>query len=414
MKPSGAHRLGRAAPLLSVALLVWACEDDPVERGLEIVERDSAGVTIVENPPLDEAAEFARVDPIPLVEIGSLDGPADYQLYLVRDAHRYPDGRLAIANGGSHEVRFYDEDGRYLHAVGGQGDGPGEFQNVASLWSRPGDTLWAYDSRHRSFTVLDPTGTFVRTATIRGEGVFFPNGVFEDGAVLGQAFQVFVAGEARAGALRLPVTISVYGPHEGGETPLGEWPGSEMFVSTAGRRMAVRGLVFGRQLFAIVAADRAVIGSSDERAFELVGRDGTVERIARVGGPLDPVPDGAFDRYVEETLATSEGDDLRRMWADLFAGMPRHDTYPAFEALRADSEGRIWMADYRGPGEEVRLWTVFRPDGWMLGRVRTPDGLRLLEIGDDYIIGVSRDELEVERVRVHGLEISSTARRRRG
>ncbi len=83
--------------------------------------------------------------------------------------------------------------------------------------------------------------------------------------------------------------------------------------------------------------------------------------------------------------------------------MPRHETYPAFSVIRADAEGRIWLADYRAPEEERRLWTVFSPDGHALGRVQTPDGLNVLEIGSDYVIGLIRDDLEVEHVRLHAL-----------
>lgn len=401
---------GGARVLVAACATVAACGGASDDGRLEIVERDSAGVTIVENPPVAEAAGFGIVEAVPMAEIGTLEGDAPYQLYLVRDVHRFPDGRLAIANGGSNEVRFYDAAGEYLGAVGGQGDGPGEFQSLASLWARPGDTLWAYDSRHRSFTVIGPAGSFVETLPFGGGDVFrFPAGVFADGAVLGQALQVFRAGQARSGAQRAPVEITLSAPGKWREeTVLGEWPGSEMFVSSTSDLMAVRGLVFGRQLFAAVSDDRAAVGTNDARSFRLLARDGTLERISRVAGPLDPVPDGAFDRYAEEVFAAPDGEHLREMWAGMFEEMPRHDTYPAFEAMRADAAGRVWLADYRGPGDEARWWTVFDSDGRMLGRVRTPDGLRVLEIGTDYVAGVVTDELEVERVRVHALRISET------
>ena len=39
-----------------------------------------------------------------------------------------------------------------------------------------------------------------------------------------------------------------------------------------------------------------------------------------------------------------------------------------------------------------------------MARVETPPGLRLLDVGEGYVPGVIRDELEVERVRLHRLE----------
>ena len=47
---------------------------------------------------------------------------------------------------------------------------------------------------------------------------------------------------------------------------------------------------------------------------------------------------------------------------------------------------------------------VFDPDGIWLGTVATPRGLRVTEIGTDYVVGVWRDELDVEYIRVYDLE----------
>jgi len=393
----------RAVGLLAAGALLAGCGG--AGGGPSIVERDSAGVTIVENPPLDGASMFAGVGPTPLVEIGALEGEPEYQLFDVRDAHRFADGRLAIANGGSYQIRFYDPSGRYRRSVGGEGDGPGEFRSIYALHPRPADSLWVFDTRHWSFIVLDSAGAFVRTWSFgSGNGFRFPRGVFPDGTALVQGVQLFTAGETSSGLQRTPVDIALFAPDGTPAGSLGERPGNEMFVWTANAGMAVRGLAFGRQLFTVVAGDRAVIGSNDERSFAVVRRTGDIERIVRVAGPLDPVEPGDFDRYVEEMLASSESDELRRMWRDMFDAMPRHDTYPAYSEIRADHAGRVWVADYRPPGEERRMWTVFDPEGRMLGRVRTPDDLRVLEIGEDYILGVARDELDVEHVRVFGLE----------
>lgn len=59
----------------------------------------------------------------------------------------------------------------------------------------------------------------------------------------------------------------------------------------------------------------------------------------------------------------------------------------------------------RGSGlaSEPVEWHVFHPDGNLLGTVRTPAGLRVLEIGADYVLGVARDGLDVEQVLVYGL-----------
>ena len=45
----------------------------------------------------------------------------------VDDAFRLGDGRLVVANGGSHELLVFDEAGNYLTKWGQKGEGPGDF-----------------------------------------------------------------------------------------------------------------------------------------------------------------------------------------------------------------------------------------------------------------------------------------------
>ena len=52
------------------------------------------------------------------------------------------------------------------------------------------------------------------------------------------------------------------------------------------------------------------------------------------------------------------------------------------------------------------VWTVFNPEGRVLGFVETPAGLDIYEIGEDYILGLATDELGVEYMQVWALERS--------
>ena len=67
--------------------------------------------------------------------------------------------------------------------------------------------------------------------------------------------------------------------------------------------------------------------------------------------------------------------------------------------------GYLWVEEYEFPGEKRDgvLWTVFDPEGRVMGFVETPEGVRVFEIGADYLLGTVRDELGVEYVRVWGL-----------
>ena len=83
--------------------------------------------------------------------------------------------------------------------------------------------------------------------------------------------------------------------------------------------------------------------------------------------------------------------------------IPLPDRLPAYEQIILDLAGNLWMAEYLVL-DETPLWQVFSPKGIWLGEVTMPPGGRISEIGQDYVLGTWRDEMDVETVRMYGLE----------
>jgi hypothetical protein len=81
---------------------------------------------------------------------------------------------------------------------------------------------------------------------------------------------------------------------------------------------------------------------------------------------------------------------------------PNRKTLPSYSELRVDQEGNLWVREAALPDEQSR-WTVFDSRGQMLGSVLMPSGLIITEIGTDFIIGIWRNDLEVEYVRIYDL-----------
>ncbi|MYI07306.1 MAG: hypothetical protein F4059_08345 [Gemmatimonadetes bacterium] len=85
---------------------------------------------------------------------------------------------------------------------------------------------------------------------------------------------------------------------------------------------------------------------------------------------------------------------------------PVAEHFPAFASVMSDRVGHLWVEEYEAIGEEMdgALWTVFDPNGHVLGFVETPGGLEIFEIGEDYILARVVDELGVESVQLWPLE----------
>jgi len=88
--------------------------------------------------------------------------------------------------------------------------------------------------------------------------------------------------------------------------------------------------------------------------------------------------------------------------------MPLVEAFPAFASVRVDRLGYLWVREYRLPGEQHRLWTVFDPEGRILGLVEMPGSFSVEEIGEDYILGTRDDDLGIEYVESWPLDRSGS------
>ena len=133
--------LGVAAVSVCTARAGCGNEDPPSVR---TQTRDSAGVTIVESTALPErGAGGWTLNQAPFLTIGTFEGDTLYQLYQVSGAIRLPDGRFAVSDNGSFQLRIFGPDGTFQRSWGREGEGPGEFQSIRVMGVLEPDTLVA-------------------------------------------------------------------------------------------------------------------------------------------------------------------------------------------------------------------------------------------------------------------------------
>jgi hypothetical protein len=138
-----------------------------------------------------------------------------------------------------------------------------------------------------------------------------------------------------------------------------------------------------------------------------------LERIIRSVPPRDiTVTDELKERYF---------DAERRRYAEFRARNPRvgdeaslerrlaqtqfPPTIPAHaNRMHADALGHLWLQEYVLDQDAGHRWMVFDTDGRWLGSVDTPARFTVSEIGADYVLGVWRDSLDVQHVRLYRLD----------
>lgn len=393
--------LGRLAAALGAAVVVASCGtagDTPADAASTV--RDSAGVRVVENARPEWPDDGGWTVGDPTLTIG---GGADDDLFSVAGAALLPDGRVAVAVAGTSQVRIYGGDGSLERAWGGAGDGPEEFRLMARMGRAGGDTLWVHDYGHSRITWLDPDDGFLGALTLAPAlSAGMVTGRRSDGSfVMGQMWGTPPPGETvPEGLARDPAAYVAYGADGAPLDTLARVPGREVMHRREGERMTMGSVPFAHHASDALLGDDLVVGDQVSRSFQVRGPAGVISVVRWTGGSLAL---GATDvrDWTEAAVADapeSERPSVRAWYTDL----PWPETRPAYGRFFPDPTGALWVADYAARGEPSR-WEIFDAQGRWLGGVEMPSGFRLLEVGPDHVLGVVKNELDVERVELRPL-----------
>ncbi len=386
--------------------LLAACTQNSVDHRPQVQITDSLGITIVDNDVLS-LSDACQINEIPRVSIGESDGNESYLLHRVFGALKLSSGRIAIANRGSNELRIFDSRGSFLYAAGGKGAGPGEFQNIFSLWSTLGDTIWVGDYRPWEYEVFDSDGQFVRQVRPRPQYTNPPErmGLLDDGkAILAvstnqpRKFEpVYLAFLLHDSDGALVDTLTVvenghWGQIEDDPTSPLLYPLFESFAQFASRGQQIT-IGQGRK------AELMVFQLRPEFYLEKIIRWNTTDRnIQR--SEIDIEYDKIRDRYatLDEALRTQLVAPL------VHPSRPIADIKPSFDDLVIGADGSYWVKQFQSlKYPEKANWLRFDKSGQFSCHLVIDSELEVYEFGSKYILGKLEDE--VERVLEYNLTL---------
>ncbi|HEX8695324.1 MAG TPA: hypothetical protein VF746_23130 [Longimicrobium sp.] len=392
--------------LLIACLVPAACDRGVDARGSSVV-RDSADVRIVESAaPAWDSASAWRVADTPSVVIGVEDGPPEYLLDNVKAAVRLSGGRIAVANGGTGEIRIYAAAGEHAATLGRRGSGPGEFEGLDRLWAAGGDTLIAYDAIQRRFTVFAPDGRVAATLplpVVEGRpGATLLLGRFADGSVLVKA-GAELSPDTREGLDRREATYARAALDGSPVRKLGSFFDGEAYYVKDGPGVSAYARPFAPAPQTAVGGDAFYYSAADAFEVRRFRPDGRLEAVFRKRQEPVAVTDEDVREYREQMLEGVSGPDRARL-ERVLASIPFPDRKPAHGRMLVDAEGSLWVLETKADDDPRFRWSVFDPDGVWLGTVEVPAGFRVLEVGADYVLGVRQaPDTGIEEVRVYPL-----------
>jgi hypothetical protein len=344
------------------------------------------------------------LSPEPVVDIGGGDREEE-QLFRVVDALRLSDDRIVVANGGTNEIRFYGPGGAFLSASGGEGEGPGEFRRLGAVRRLRSDSLFAQDTRLYRSSVFDGQGRFIRTVQPQASrGRSNIDIVFDDGMMLGSSVVRLRAADVELGLFRMAFTFYRFDGAGDLVDTLGVYPGFQLYiVPSQGGRLSTYSHPLSRATYFQFLPDGYYVADNDTYEVRKYAPDGKLQQIVRRLRAQVQVESHHMETLRERALAAVTDDDQRRRREQFYRDMPVPETFPAYSGIALSVEGYLWVREYDLPGTEANDWSVFDAEGTLRGTLGLPPRFQPLDIGSDYVLGLWRDEDDVEHVRMYEL-----------
>jgi len=325
------------------------------------------------------------------LRIGEVEGEDPYLFTWVPSVATDPDGRVIVIDQGSHQVRVFDRDGRFLFHFGGPGEGPGEMEwPPCCAGFAPDDRLWVRERfRYHAF-VLDEGGARYEEGLIRRTGHRSAPITFDSTGRLIDVGSIVVGGRLVGARFHMGPGTAVDTVHVG--TVEEQLTGRAWF--TEGRMMTLVEQPYGpRWLVAHGPGGAWGVASSSEYSVTLHQPDGNTLQI---DGPPGPGP--ALTTSERDSAQADLDDQLERLRGGAPFGVPDHK--PPLANIFFDRGGRLWVEKTAVRGDEMREADVY-DEGVLVARYRWP---RHVDLGHlpwvtaSALYGTTRDELDVVRV----------------
>ncbi|MFT5144378.1 MAG: hypothetical protein ACI84D_003012 [Thalassolituus oleivorans] len=373
--------------LISLVSLVFAC-----------------GCKGDQTPAAIRSPDSPRLLGAPRIVIGDSDTLPGHLLHRVGGGALLADGNLAISVSGSHEVRWFDQQGEFLFASGSQGSGPGEFGQFSSmrLWALSDGSVIVDDSPSRRYHKFAADGGLVWTRTVslplRLDGSVWLEGVFADtGALIGVSVAGHLAGNP-GDLIRSEFRVFSLSP-DGSFSHM--WPSLQSRTRIVNEANGVthypflpfsaQELVTGGpsgEMFLLRQGDRLTRIDSLGMEFPVSGWNPTRQRITP-------------DMIVGQRDVTLNSVSARRrpLYESLYADdLPLPEYLPVGSALLWAAPGRLYVEHYRAYGDSsaVRV-DVIDVDVGLVATLEVPNLTRILDVSATHLLGL-RTESGVEQV----------------
>lgn len=351
-----------------------------------------------------------RLSAEPILSIGMLEGPNEYLLAGINAGARLADGSVVVSDRQHFRVQRFSARGEHLWSRGREGEGPGEFEYVRiAEGCASEESIVVYDIWTTRVYVFDGEGDLVNEYRFLYNGVPLRDFACAPGGGLGFLGSSVGMGDEGVEPGELYRELLSLGSAELGSTATvtlrERIPSSEQRLLGPGSAMP--GSIWAHEVVFAATDEGVWLGTSEDYEVELLGWTGeTLRRIRWEGADL-AVTQGDVDRY-RDALEERYRDDDDPGWRARFESTWEWESeivpekFPAYDRLLVGDDGVLWVRDYIRPGERNE-WFGFDGEGRWVRTLVLPARTHLLDVGDEWALVRTRDDLGVQRVEVRGM-----------
>lgn len=401
---SGFARLGLLSQSGLYGLMLSACGSG---RDISpVVVRDSGNVEIIDidrdNTPIGPS-----ISSQPEWVISDADG---LPLYGIADALYSDDGVVLIAEASTQQLIRVDIQSGESTRWGGAGDGPAEFRGLSGVFRTNERQIAAFDRIRRRYVTFDDSLRLIGESQL------------PDVNAAGSSLRLLapVTGPMFLAA----ITNFAHDQRQGvyrGSAPLirlNQPIDTVAFLngrSTFSESGVIGGVIFGYTTLVSAGANGIWTGDTSDQEIRLWTDQNVPHTIIRWSSSAPRLVTARRSRELWDRIGAALPSEQKGQLKEMQDRMVLADTLPAFGSLVGTPSGAVWIGSPIPPERNLldepwpeQEWLVIHPERRTAWRLTTPPGLRVIQAGDDFVMGVHQDDLGVESLRLYKISSPDT------
>jgi hypothetical protein len=337
------------------------------------------------------------------------NSPASADLLGVNGLDVDSRGNVYVADRSSQLVVFSPQ-GTMLRKLGRKGQGPGEFDWIASVRVLPGDSVYAFDSGLQRVTVFPPrSNRAAYSVNVGTNAMLFSHWVVpatSNRTIFAAYRAAFGDGDGRGVSGHRKEVLRILNP-DGSilRDSVASFAETEALIVHG----AVEGVMFnpfGRQpVFAFGGGDHVYAAWNGDLAVRVYSTAGRL--VWTIHPAIAARPRAVTQKDRDSVVAMLDGTvpaaAVRRAFAEVGS-----ESWPLFRDMVVDDADRVWLGLLGKHGEPVH-WAAFDQSGAQVASMDLPENVSLRVLRGRMAYGVELDQDDVARVVIYELRPASTA-----